>query len=76
MIDFGVEEHRIRNEKEFGVYLDSVCESVKGHPVFGIGDRLLDWMYNEDDFVKLHSWLDWEWEVGESGKKVIYVPFY
>ena len=38
MIDFGVEEHRIRNEKEFGVYLDFICEGVKGHPVFGIGD--------------------------------------
>ena len=49
MIDFGVEEHRIRNEKEFGVYLDFICEGVKGHPVFGIGDRLLDWRYNKDD---------------------------
>ena len=62
MIDFGVEEHRIRNEKEFGVYLDFICEGVKGHPVFGIGDRLLDWRYNKDDLEKLWWWIDLEYE--------------
>ncbi len=62
MIDFGVEEHRIRNEKEFGVDLDFICEGVKGHPVFGIRDRLLDWRYNKDDLEKLWWWIDLEYE--------------
>jgi len=71
-----VEKHRLENEEEHGDYLDFVCEEIRDNPVFGGGDGLLDWRYNEDDLIKLHSWLDWEWEVSESGKKVIYVPFY
>ena len=68
-----VEKHRLEYEEEHGDYLDSICEYIKGHPYIG---KLLDWRYNEEDLIKLHSWLDWEWEVSESGKKVIYVPFY
>ncbi len=41
MKDSWVEEHRLRNEEEFGDYLDSLCEGIKGHPF--VGDRLLDW---------------------------------
>ena len=73
MIDFGVEEHRIRNEKEFGVYLDFICEGVKGHPVFGIGDRLLDWRYNKDDWGKLMMWIGWEMEVEQLTDEIDYL---
>ena len=46
-----VEKHRLRNEEKYGDYLDSLCEDLKGHPY--IGNRLLDWRYNEDDWGKL-----------------------
>jgi|TARA_B100000959_G_scaffold69052_1_gene73161 hypothetical protein len=74
MKDSWVEEHRLRNEEEFGDYLDSLCEGIKGHPF--VGDRLLDWRYDEDDLVKLMLWMDWEDASDDPENKVIYVPFH
>ena len=34
-----------------------MCEKVKGHPVFGVEDRLLNWRYNKDDLDKLRRWI-------------------
>lgn len=38
-------------------YLDKTCESMRDHPVFGIGGRLLDWRNNLNDREKLMSWV-------------------
>ena len=69
MKDSWVEKHRLENEERYGDYLDFLCEDLKGHPY--IGNRLLDWRYNEDDWGKLIIWLYWETEVEElKGKDV------
>jgi len=40
---------------EMELYFDEMCEVIRGHPVFDIGDRLLDWRNNQDDREKLIS---------------------
>ena len=58
MEDLSVKEHRLEIEgTKLESHLDLICESVKGHPILGVGDRLLDWRYNKDDLEKLHSWI-------------------
>ena len=53
-----VEEHRFEVEgTEYESYLDDECKRVRGHPVFGVGDRLLDWRYNKDDLDQLTWWI-------------------
>ena len=68
MKDSWVEKHRLENEERYGDYLDFLCEDLKGHPY--IGNRLLDWRYNEDDWGKLMIWLSWETEVDELEKRI------
>ena len=36
-------QRRIEQRKGVGEYLDSMCRDVRGHPVLGVGDGLLDW---------------------------------
>ena len=70
MGDSYVEKHRLENEGEHGDYLDFVCEEIRDNPVFGVGDRLLDWRYNEDDWGKLMLWVGWKTEVEELEERV------
>ena len=63
-----VEKHRLENEEKYGDYLDSLCEDLKGHPY--IGNRLLDWRYDEDDWGKLMLWIGWKTEVDELEERV------
>ena len=63
--DLKVEEHRLEIEgTELESYLDNMCEKVRVHPEFGVGDRLLDWRYNKGDLEKLQScievWFDFQ----------------
>ena len=44
MEDLNVEEHRLEIEgTKYESHLDRICERVRGHPVLGVGDGLLDW---------------------------------
>ena len=63
-----VEKHRLENEEKYGDYLDSLCEDIKGHPY--IGNRLLDWRYDEDDWGKLMLWIGWKTEVDELENRI------
>ena len=58
MEDLSVKEHRLEIEgTKLESHLDLICESVKGHPMLGVGDRLLDWRNNKEDLEKLQSWI-------------------